>query len=84
MKLWKKVLLGGGLLVVAAAAYALISFGPRNVVGMIRYDQRREGKLQVGDLAPDVSLLALDGVTPVRLAASVGDRPLVLVFGSFT
>ncbi|HEX7252081.1 MAG TPA: hypothetical protein VF376_04295 [Thermoanaerobaculia bacterium] len=84
MKLWKKILLGVLLIVFAAAAYALISFGPRNVIGMLRYDQRKEGTLKVGDRAPDVSLVALDGKTPVRLQDSIGDRPLVLVFGSFT
>ncbi len=58
--------------------------GPRNIIGMIRYDRRPEGSLKVGDRAPDVVLLALDKKTPVRLAASVGDKPLILIFGSFT
>lgn len=62
----------------------MISFGPRNVIGMLRYDQRREGDLKVGDAAPDVQLLALDGATPVHLRDSVGGKPLVVVFGSFT
>jgi len=84
VKLWKKILLGIGFLIVAAVGYALISIGPRNIIGMLRYDQRQEGKLQVGDAAPDVSLLALDGATPVRLKDSIGGKPLVLVFGSFT
>jgi peroxiredoxin len=51
---------------------------------MLRYDQRREGDLKVGDRAPDVALLALDGSTPVRLKDSIGEKPLVLIFGSFT
>ena len=80
----KKLLIAVGLLVVAVVAYGVISFGPRNVIGMLRYDQRREGDLKVGDLAPDAALLALDGSTPVRLKDSVGGKPLVLVFGSFT
>ncbi len=58
--------------------------GPRNLVGMIRYDQRRDGTLRVGDRAPDVELLALDGVSRIRLSASIGGQPLVLVFGSYT
>jgi hypothetical protein len=62
----------------------VISFGPKNVVGMLRYDQRREGDLKVGDPAPDVELLALDGRTPLHLKESFGGKPLVLVFGSFT
>jgi hypothetical protein len=84
MKLWKKILIGLGLLLAAAVSLGVWKFGPRNIIGMIRYDQRQEGKLKVGDSAPDVALVALDGVTPVKLSASIGDKPLVLVFGSFT
>ena len=58
--------------------------GPRNLIGMIRYDQREEGRLKVGDKAPDVTLLALDGKTPVKLSERLGGKPTVLVFGSFT
>jgi len=84
MKLWKKILLGVGLLVVAVVAYGVYSFGPSNVIGMLRYDQREEGKLKVGDRAPDVALVALDGTTPVFLKDAIGGKPLVMVFGSFT
>ena len=86
MKLWKKILLGVGLLVFAAVAYAVISFGPRNIIGMLRYDQRQEGSLKVGQAAPNVDLLALDGKTAVPLRDSIGGggKPTVLVFGSFT
>jgi peroxiredoxin len=51
---------------------------------MLRYDQRQEGTLRVGDRAPDVGLISLDGTTPVRLAEHLGGKPTVLVFGSFT
>jgi len=51
---------------------------------MLRYDSRRQGKLEVGDRAPDVSLVSLDGKSPVSLLGGKRDRPLVLVFGSFT
>ncbi len=84
MSLWKKILLVAGLLVFGVVAYGVISFGPRNIVGMLRYDQRKEGALRMGDQAPDVTLLALDGKTPVDLKEKVGGKPLVLVFGSFT
>ena len=58
--------------------------GPRNLIGMLRYDQREEGRLRVGEPAPDAVLTALDGTTGVPLLADRGDKPLVLVFGSFT
>ena len=85
MRLWKKIVLG----LVAAALVALGGFtymigGPRNLIGMLRYDQRQEGTLRVGDRAPDVGLLALDGATPVRLSERLGGKPTVLIFGSFT
>ena len=47
----------------AAAGVTYMIGGPRNLIGMLRYDQRREGDLKVGDRAPDVTLLALDGKT---------------------
>jgi hypothetical protein len=72
------------LAVLAAAGFLVIRMGPRNVWGMLRYDQRQEGALKVGDRAPDVALVALDGSSRVRLAERIGGRPLVLTFGSFT
>lgn len=81
----KRILLGlGALVVVAAAGMTYMMGGPRNVIGMLRYDQREEGTLRVGDKAPDVALVALDGKTPVRLSHQIGEKPTVLVFGSFT
>ncbi|HMA17066.1 MAG TPA: hypothetical protein VKS03_01370 [Thermoanaerobaculia bacterium] len=85
MKLGKKVvlaLLGAAALLAAVVVWKV---GPRNVYGLARYGtQRREGDLRVGQPAPDVSLLSLDGKTRVRLADSTGGKPLVLVFGSYT
>lgn len=68
---------------VAAGAFMVYRIGPRNAWGMLRYDQRQEGSLRVGDRAPDVALTALDG-SPVRLHDRIGARPLVLIFGSYT
>jgi hypothetical protein len=85
MKLWKNILIGlGVLVVVAAGAFTYMVGGPRNLIGMLRYDQRQEGSLKVGDPAPEVALLALDGQTPVKLSERLGGKPTVLVFGSFT
>mgnify|MGYP001187603758 FL=1 len=79
-----KLLLIGAVLLVAAAVVAIVKIGPRNIIGMIRYDRRREGKLRVGDEAPDLALTALDGATRVTLREHQGQKPLVLVFGSYT
>ena len=85
MRLWKKILIGVGVLaVLAVAGFTYMIGGPRNLIGMLRYDQREEGTLKVGDRAPDVTVLALDGATPVKLSDRIGGKPTVLVFGSFT
>jgi hypothetical protein len=85
MKIVKRVLLGLGILaVLGAAGFTYMVGGPRNVIGMLRYDQRQEGTLRVGDRAPDVGVLDLDGKTPVRLSERFGEKPTVLIFGSFT
>lgn len=82
----KKMLWVGGVLglaVVAAGGWMVYRIGPGNVIGMLRYDQREEGDLKVGDPAPDVVLAALDG-GEVRLRDRIGGKPVVLVFGSYT
>ena len=84
MRVFKKILLILVLLVVAAGGVIAWKIGPRNVIGMLRYDQRKEGPVKPGDRAPDVALVSLDGSTPVRLSERVGGKPLVLVFGSYT
>ncbi len=84
MRLFRRILLVASVLLAGLLVFAVVVIGPRNILGMIRYDQRQEGALSVGDLAPDVTLLALDGKTPVRLKERLGGKPLVLVFGSYT
>ena len=85
MRLWKKIVIGvAALALLALGGFTYMVGGPRNLIGMIRYDQREEGRLRVGDKAPDVTLLALDGKTPVKLSERLGGKPTVLVFGSFT
>ena len=86
MRLWKKIAIGvGALATLGLGGFTYMVGGPRNLIGMIRYDQREEGTLKVGDRAPDVTLLELDGKTPVKLSDRLGGgKPTVLVFGSFT
>jgi hypothetical protein len=84
MRLVKRIVLIAVVLLAAAAGVVAWRIGPRNVIGMIRYDQRKEGTLKPGDAAPDVTLVSLDGKTPVRVAEQIGGKPLVLVFGSYT
>jgi hypothetical protein len=79
----KKVLWALLVLGVAAATFVVVKIGPRNIIGMLRYDQRRDGDLKVGDRAPEIQLVALDGKARQAL---IPDRtkPTVLIFGSFT
>jgi hypothetical protein len=44
----------------------------------------RGGTLQAGDPAPDFELLAHDKSATVRLSDFRGQKPVVLVFGSYT
>jgi hypothetical protein len=85
MRLWKKIVIGVAVVaLLALGGFTYMVGGPRNLIGMLRYDQREEGTLKVGDKAPDVTLLALDGKTPVRLSERLSGKPTVVVFGSFT
>lgn len=43
-----------------------------------------DGHLQVGDLAPDFELKYKKSEETVRLSSFRGDRPVALVFGSYT
>lgn len=84
MRILRRVLLIAAFVVVAGVSFAVLRIGPRNVLGMIRYDHRQEGNLRPGVAAPDLTLVSLDGKTPIRLSERVGAKPLVLVFGSYT
>src|SRR5262245_44841751 len=72
------------LLVLAEAAFFVIRIRLRSFWDRIRYGQRHEGDLVVGDKAPDVVLTALDGISSVRLHERIGGCPTVLIFGSYT
>lgn len=72
------------LLLLVAGGVLAWQIGPRNILGMLLYDQRRDGDLSAGDHAPDVTLVKLDGTGTTCLSELVGGQPLVLIFGSFT
>lgn len=55
-----------------------------NLTMRIRYDRFKTGDFEVGDPAPDVTLLGLDGKTRFRLSDLLSGRPMVLIFGSYT
>lgn len=44
----------------------------------------RAGKLRAGDMAPDFTLPLLDHSGSVTLSTYRGNRPVVLIFGSYT
>jgi len=48
------------------------------------YDIRSEGTLRVGDLAPDLELARADVTGRSSLSDFYRDKPLVMVFGSYT
>jgi len=39
---------------------------------------------RLGDTAPDFELRDVNGEDPIRLSSFQGDKPVVLIFGSFT
>lgn len=48
------------------------------------WNDARAGTLAVGDLAPDFDLPTADGAARVRLSQFRDQRPVVLIFGSYT
>ena len=76
-----------GLLILAVViGLSVMAGGLRGAYGMVRYafPHMHRGTLRVGDVAPDASLLALDGTSRFRIRERAGARPLVIVFGSYT
>jgi hypothetical protein len=80
----RRITLGVVVAVLAVGGWFLYRIGPSNLWGMLRYDQREEGALKVGDAAPDVALVALDGKTVGLHERTGAGKPAVLVFGSYT
>jgi hypothetical protein len=58
-------------------AYVLVPFEPM-------WTQARAGHLHPGDAAPDFSLVKLDKTASVQLSSLTSQKPVVLVFGSYT
>jgi hypothetical protein len=78
-------ILGGlGGLLLAGAVFVQATMGWSMLIGMLRYDTRREGDLKAGDRAPAVTLHEPETGALVRMFEAPPARPVVLVFGSFT
>lgn len=85
--MWKWLGLGAVALVLAAiVALSVMAGGLGGAYGMVRYalPHMHRGNLKVGDDAPDASLLSLDGSSRFHIRQRTGQRPLVIVFGSYT
>ena len=68
---------GAFMAYVPPAAMAILPFRPL-------WMSARAGSLVVGDLAPDFALPLLHSDRVVRLSEEVRERPVVLIFGSYT
>jgi hypothetical protein len=49
-----------------------------------RTQQSRDGRLEIGDEAPDFTLKTLDGSAEAQLSSYRGEAPVALIFGSYT
>ena len=77
-------IIAGGLAVIAMGFGAYMYAVRKAWIRYNEYDRRAEGRLRVGDVAPDLELALYDG-SAVRLSSVWGDgKPLFLVFGSCT
>jgi hypothetical protein len=76
----------GVLLVAAFIGLSVMAGSPKDAYGMVRYalPHMHRGMLKVGGDAPDAWIVALDGVSRFHIRERTRERPLVLVFGSFT
>jgi len=80
-------LLGLGIaLVGVGTGLSFMAGSPKDALGMVRYalPYMHFGNLKVGSVAPDATLVALDGESRFHLRDRIAGKPLVLVFGSFT
>jgi hypothetical protein len=56
----------------------------QDVVSRADYRDLMQAKVEVGDAAPDFELPRVDGDGIVRLSSLLAQRPVALVFGSYT
>jgi len=85
MKSRKWLKLAGVVLAVAAlGAWGYYEALKRAWIRYNEYDVRSEGSLGVGDLAPDLELASADGSGTTKISDLYRERPVVLVFGSYT
>ena len=87
MKKWISRIVVPLAVVAALAALGVWGYYEAMKRAWIRYNEwdiRSEGILGVGDLAPDLELASVDGSGPRRLSDLYREKPLVLVFGSYT
>jgi hypothetical protein len=87
MGIWKWLAVGiVALLLAAFIGLCILAGSPRDALGMLRYalPHMHRGTLHVGDNAPDAKLLALDGTSHFHIRERTGNKPLVLIFGSYT
>lgn len=73
-----------GVLLIAGALFVHFTMGWSMLIGILRYDSRRESALVVGDVAPAVKLYEPESAAEVRMFEHPPARPVILVFGSFT
>ena len=76
----------GALLVLAFIGLSVMAGSPKDAYGMVRYalPYMHRGRLKPGDAAPDAPLLALNGKEQFRIHDRISNRPLMVVFGSYT
>ena len=82
----KWIAIGLGVLLVAVyVALSIMAGSPKDAIQMVRFalPYMHRGNLRLGDQAPDVTLVSLDGGS-FQLRDHLQGKPLVLVFGSFT